>query len=116
MPLFGSQKRPVTKSNNAVAMVSAPLPPPPSESPRPHPVMPSRQELVFHCQLAHGSATKEIRDFSNVKLLYLRIAETFSISPDEVCLYVCVCVCVCVCAMHSCFGAGYKLCTCFHIN
>ena len=65
-----------------------PLPPPPSAHHRPGPAgrtaVPSRQELVFHCQLAHGSPTKEIRDFSNVKELYARIAEAFEIPADQV--------------------------------
>lgn len=65
-----------------------PLPPPPGTHHRPGPAgrttVPSRQELVFHCQLAHGSPTKEIRDFSNVKELYARIAEAFEIPADQV--------------------------------
>ena len=71
-----------------------PLPPPPGTHHRPGPAgrttVPSRQELVFHCQLAHGSPTKEIRDFSNVKELYARIAEAFEIPADQV--IVCVAV------------------------
>lgn len=66
-----------------------PLPPPPGlEPPRrvpPPSLFPSRHELIFHCQLAHGSPTREIKDFSNVKELYARIAEAFGISPSEVC-------------------------------
>lgn len=50
-------------------------------------VVPSRQELVFHCQLAHGSPTREIKDFSNVKELYARIAAAFELTTDQVCPY-----------------------------
>ena len=47
-------------------------------------VIPSRKELLFHSQLAHGSATKEIKDFSNVKELYQKITESFGLGPNEV--------------------------------
>ena len=63
--------------------------PPPSDSPKtpsfaaPHPI-PSRNELVFHCQLAHGSQTRELKDFSSVKELYARIAVAFDLSPEDV--------------------------------
>lgn len=72
-----------------VAAATPPLPPPPDTNhPRPAPgggTATSRQELVFHCQLAHGSPTKEIKDFSNVKELYARIAAAFDLTPDQVC-------------------------------
>ena len=42
------------------------------------------RELVFHAQLAHGSPTKKIMEFSNVKELYQRIGEAFGISSSEV--------------------------------
>ncbi len=41
---------------------------------------------MFHCQLAHGSATIDVKDFSNVKELYGKIAEAFRISVSEVSL------------------------------
>lgn len=41
---------------------------------------------MFHCQLAHGSATKDVKDFSNVKELYGKIAEVFGMSVLEVSL------------------------------
>ena len=62
--------------------------PPPPDSTRPHPLpvhpIPPRNELIFHCQLAHGSPTKDIKNFANVKELYGRIAEAFGLNPDVV--------------------------------
>lgn len=43
-----------------------------------------RPRLVFHTQLAHGSPTGKIEGFTNVKELYVKIAEVFNISPTEV--------------------------------
>jgi hypothetical protein len=40
--------------------------------------------MVFHCQLAHGSPTKQIRDFTNVKQLYESMAKAFGISTGEI--------------------------------
>ena len=45
------------------------------------------KQLVFHAQLAHGSPTGKIANFTNVKELYQRIGETFGISPTEVFTY-----------------------------
>ncbi|XP_066840099.1 PDZ domain-containing protein GIPC3 [Anser cygnoides] len=56
----------------------APEPPP---APRPPRVRP---RLVFRTQLAHGSPTGRIEGFTNVKELYGKIAEVFSISPTEI--------------------------------
>eukprot|EP00112_Aurelia_sp_Birch-Aquarium-sp1_P009459 Seg2074.5 transcript_id=Seg2074.5/GoldUCD/mRNA.D3Y31 product="PDZ domain-containing protein GIPC1" protein_id=Seg2074.5/GoldUCD/D3Y31 len=42
------------------------------------------KRLIFHAQLAHGSPTGKIENFSNVKELYQRIANEFSISPSEI--------------------------------
>ena len=69
------------------------LPPPPSSSS----VIPSRQELVFHTQLAHGSATRDIKDFSNVKELYAKIAVVFDIPTTD----------VRVCVSHLCITVVY---------
>ena len=106
MPLFG-QKRASNerrKSNNLQTGRPLPenltnanpkplLPPPPPEANNAavarahvHSMIPSRKELLFHCQLAHGSPTKQIKDFSNVKELYQRIVEAFSLSQNEVCV------------------------------
>lgn len=41
-------------------------------------------DMVFHCQLAHGSPTKQIRDFTNVKQLYESMAKAFGISTSEI--------------------------------
>ncbi|KAF5298114.1 hypothetical protein FQA39_LY02538 [Lamprigera yunnana] len=41
-------------------------------------------QLVFHCQLAHGSPTGLISGFSNVKELYQKIGEYFEFSPSEI--------------------------------
>jgi hypothetical protein len=40
--------------------------------------------MVFHCQLAHGSQTKQVRDFTNVKQLYESIAKAFGIATNEI--------------------------------
>ena len=42
------------------------------------------KQLSFNAQLAHGSHTVKIADFSNVKELYQRIAEGLEISISEV--------------------------------
>lgn len=42
--------------------------------------------LVFHCQLANGSPTGLITGFSSVKELYVKIAQCFDISEDQVSL------------------------------
>lgn len=49
-------------------------------------MIPSRRELLFHCQLAHGSATRQIKDFTNVKELYQKIVDAFSLNQDDVSL------------------------------
>ncbi|XP_022902471.1 PDZ domain-containing protein GIPC3 [Onthophagus taurus] len=43
-----------------------------------------KPQLVFHCQLAHGSPTGFISGFSNVKELYEKIAEHFEFNVSEV--------------------------------
>lgn len=48
-----------------------------------------RPQLVFHCQLAHGSPTGLISGFSNVKELYQKIAEYFEFPASEVKLFIC---------------------------
>lgn len=44
----------------------------------------SKPSLVFHCQLAHGSPTGLISDFSNVRELYQKIAECYDLPAEEV--------------------------------
>ncbi|XP_015601623.1 PDZ domain-containing protein GIPC3 [Cephus cinctus] len=49
------------------------------------PVSPlGRPQLVFHCQLAHGSPMGLISGFSNVRELYQKIAECYDIPPEEI--------------------------------
>lgn len=43
-----------------------------------------RPQLVFHCQLAHGSPTGFVSGFSNVRELYQKIAEYFEFPATEV--------------------------------
>lgn len=44
----------------------------------------TKPQLVFNCQLAHGSPTGFITGFASVKELYQKIAECYDISMDEV--------------------------------
>jgi len=41
-------------------------------------------DMVFHCQLAHGSPTRQVRDFTNVKQLYESIAKAFGIPTADI--------------------------------
>lgn len=98
MPVFGGSSKRHSVSHqtpannqqeNKVTVTATPsLSPLPAahslQAPPTKSVIPTRKELAFHCQLAHGSATKDIQDFSNVKELYTRIGQAFSISPSEV--------------------------------
>ena len=104
MPLFGQKRSndrrkvsdiPPPENNRSNLNSATPtLPPPPSSDAnntlpgaRRQPqssMLPSRRELLFHCQLAHGSATKQIKDFSNVKELYQKITEVFSLNESDV--------------------------------
>ncbi|KAF6108904.1 GIPC PDZ domain containing family member 2 [Phyllostomus discolor] len=43
-----------------------------------------RPRLVFHTQLAHGSATGRVENFSSIQELYTKIAGVFEISPSEI--------------------------------
>ena len=84
MPIFS--KKSERKSEGERQPLPTLPPPPELQKPRPLPTypLPHRHELIFHCQLAHGSSTKEIKDFASVKDLYSRIAEVFEIGSDEV--------------------------------
>ncbi|XP_006919533.1 PDZ domain-containing protein GIPC2 [Pteropus alecto] len=42
------------------------------------------RRLVFHTQLAHGSATGRVEGFSSIQELYTKIAGVFEISPSEI--------------------------------
>lgn len=61
------------------------LSPPP---PVPQPTMTSdntvAKQLVFHCQLAHGSQTGFITGFSSVRELYQKIADYYEFPVEEV--------------------------------
>jgi hypothetical protein len=41
-------------------------------------------DMVFHVQLAHGSPTRQVRDFTNVKQLYESIAKAFGIATTDI--------------------------------
>ncbi|KAK6188391.1 hypothetical protein SNE40_004572 [Patella caerulea] len=49
-----------------------------------HPQPPPRPKLVFHCQQAQGSPTGIISGFTNVKELYVKIAECYEIPASEI--------------------------------
>lgn len=44
----------------------------------------TKPQLVFNCQLAHGSPTGFITGFASVKELYQKIAECYDFAMDEV--------------------------------
>lgn len=43
-----------------------------------------KQNLVFHCQQAHGSPTGLVSNFSNVRELYQRVADCYDFPSDEI--------------------------------
>ncbi|KAE8619642.1 hypothetical protein XENTR_v10009881 [Xenopus tropicalis] len=68
--------------SQAVGMPGGSIASIPPGLPPPAPAL--RPRLVFHAQLAHGSPTGRIEGFSNVKELYAKIAEAFTIPVGEV--------------------------------
>lgn len=44
----------------------------------------TKPQLIFHCQLAHGSPTGLITGFSSVRELYQKIAECYDFPVDEI--------------------------------
>jgi len=46
--------------------------------------VPEQFDMVFHVQLAHGSPTRQVRDFTNVKQLYESIAKAFGIATSDI--------------------------------
>lgn len=68
-----------SKSNDMASRT--PHPPPTDSGPSP-PIPPPK--FVFHCQLAHGSATGKVEGFTNVKELYQKIAEVFKMQSKEI--------------------------------
>ncbi|KYM96713.1 PDZ domain-containing protein GIPC1, partial [Cyphomyrmex costatus] len=65
-----------SRSGNGAPPLQHELTRPPPRDPRP-------STLVFHCQLAHGSPTGLISDFSNVRELYQKIAERYDLPAEE---------------------------------
>ncbi|GCC34717.1 PDZ domain-containing protein GIPC1-like isoform X1 [Chiloscyllium punctatum] len=45
---------------------------------------PLRPRLVFHTQLAHGSATGRVEGFTNVRELYSKLGEAFNMEPAQI--------------------------------
>lgn len=87
MPLFGRKRREADTNGEARDSVpnGAAKPQVPDDQPPPsYQSAIQRPKLVFHCQLAHGSPTGIISNFTNVKELYVKIAECYDISPSEV--------------------------------
>lgn len=108
MPLFNKKPNKTTatttnggpspNNNNLKSTISAPLPSPTidrsaaaaaaaaaaSASQQHSPQNSIKNQLVFHCQLAHGSPTGLISGFSSVRELYQKIAECYDIPVDEV--------------------------------
>ncbi|KAM6167752.1 PDZ domain-containing protein GIPC2 [Erethizon dorsatum] len=76
MPL-GRLGRKKAKGKEAARLVGAEPPPAP---PAPAPAPP----LVFHAQLAHGSATGRVQGFASVAELYAQIAAAFDLQPSEI--------------------------------
>lgn len=58
----------------------APVP----DAPMGAPVPAEQFDMVFHVQLAQGSPTRQVRDFTNVKQLYESIAKAFSIQTTDI--------------------------------
>lgn len=86
-------------NNNLKSTISSPIPSaPPSSHEKKHasqsaqyqqqhqqsPQNNIKNQLVFHCQLAHGSPTGLISGFSSVKELYQKIAECYDFAVDEI--------------------------------
>jgi len=82
MPIFGAKKQKTAKENSQ--------PPDPhvhlAEEPDPHGDQSSacRSKIQFHCQLAHGSPTGIISDFTTVGELYSQLASCYDIDAAEV--------------------------------
>ncbi|KAI5243573.1 PDZ domain-containing protein GIPC2 isoform X3 [Manis pentadactyla] len=81
MPL-GLRRKKEAKSQEAARLVGAERAGARGSSP-PGPAVATRV-LVFHTQLAHGSATGRVEDFSSIQELYDKIAGVFEISPSEI--------------------------------
>jgi len=58
--------------------------PPATSAPTSNAADDPKPKLVFHCQLAHGSPTGLISGFTNVKELYMKIAECYDIDAKQI--------------------------------
>ncbi|XP_055470357.1 PDZ domain-containing protein GIPC2 isoform X1 [Psammomys obesus] len=79
MPLGLRGKKKAAKSKEAARLVEGER----SDEGVPGPPAPARR-MVFHAQLAHGSATGRVEDFSSIGELYAKIAGVFEIPPSEI--------------------------------
>ena len=64
----------------------APAPPAPSRTstgPPPAAVQ-DKFDFKFDCQLAHGGPTCIVRDFRNIKELYIKMAEAVKVDPNKI--------------------------------
>lgn len=82
MPIFGEKKPKTSKEN------SQPSDPPDQSVEEPEPYLDSplacRRKIQFYCQLAHGSPTGIISDFTDVTELYSEVASCYGIDAKEV--------------------------------
>lgn len=85
MPLFAKKpSKPVPDAiphldnNNKLSSVPGNVPRPTENN------NPTKQQLVFHCQLAHGSPTGLITGFASVRELYKKIAECYDIPVEDI--------------------------------
>ncbi|XP_004841454.1 PDZ domain-containing protein GIPC2 isoform X1 [Heterocephalus glaber] len=78
MPL-GRLRRKKAKGKEAARLVGAE----PPTAPAP-PAPPTPPALVFHAQLAHGSATGRVQGFTSVAELYAQIGAAFDLPPSEI--------------------------------
>ena len=89
MPVTPSSQQQARPSPNdplpgAVAGQNQPAPQPGQAAAKP--AQQQQQQLVFLCQLAHGSPTGRITGFTNVRQLYEKISDAFDMPPTEVSL------------------------------
>lgn len=96
MPLFNKKSNKLNSSsgqfenNNTKGSMVKPAAPTPeltrqqSDSANTPKTNVTKPQLVFHCQLAHGSPTGLITGFASVKELYSKIAECYDFGVDEV--------------------------------
>jgi len=82
MPIFGTKKPKTTKHDCEPSAAPDHLEEEPESEPDSLPAC--RRKIQFHCQLAHGSPTGIISDFTNVAELYSKIASCYEIDPSEV--------------------------------